>query len=1246
MTGDASHRPDHVFDLVAMSTALSLQLRQAGIDAPGARQLADDAIGYSRKARAELGAADPRRATVAFNLGLLLVIRQISFPGIDTSDQDEAIEAIEDYLTVMAAAAAPPGHSDGQPDAARATLGWLLVARGLRLPDAGELSKRPDLHMAIIERLHDFTPTPDNVRDVARAVEVLRDVRASPTAPPDIKTMVLLAWVGASILNIMFSGGSLAEVLATLSGVIEEMRSLPAGTPGRLEVLGLFTWLTADYVRTSASPDPDGTALRDLAETASQVTPGHMLHAILQLELGLSTAYHVQQHGGDGLPAAAEHVARARAEMAGWPSHPMYDDSLRQLAGTLLTATAWKPRPEGIERVLDLARMLVADRVPADAAGAARDTYLLGMAYLLRASRGQQLADWEAATREMRAALARVPAADPMRPVMLATYAAALNDHFQMHGQLADAEMAGMLFDEISDVLGQPSGDQAFSAHDLFFLVGMRGVCRVSLGWQKRDLSELYQGEADIRRTLAGLPDHYPWRSRLQSGLGLAEMATGLLRRDYARIAAGAAAIVAAAQEMQVDEGSRLALRAAGALAQVMDGRLKADADAIGRGMAILAEVVAAPGANLGERTRLLGALGDSHLILHGLTGDGEDLDLGIARLEQARMRVDPDERDPVVARLCWGLAEAYHKRGGADDEELATEAGLAALRAHVHDVVLQHEAAHSLLLAQGAADRAVTVARWLYEQHQHATAIEALELGRGTVLTAATISALLPEILSAAGHADLAAEWVAATRGLTPDLTAAAEDGVQSYAMVVMLAGITLPVPELPGGLARRVIAAVRSDDDFSRRLTPPGVGEITAALRATGSDAVAYLVPGSEAEPGLLIALFADGKIVSLPADGLRVLPGGQATEFAETDQAMRRPGEAAGPASESGLREEIADGAWREALDAVTAWAWTAAMRPLLDEVRRRGIYRASGRSLPRLVLVPGGTLGMVPWHAAWTVGSGPGGGRTYACQQAVFTYAASARQFTDNARRTPLPVGSDPVFVADHTRKLQGAVILTRVLRGQLYPDARGYGWTGEDGEAAGTPEQVLAHFPGPGCAGASLFQFSCHARTTDTPLTSYLDLAAPVPAGESPPGESAAAGRLPVQRILHRAYQRRDPAAPGGLVVLAACVSDLTLGDYDEALTLATAFLAAGAVSVVGSRWEISDRVTPALMFMFHYFMRREGMTVADALQATQEWMLDPGRAIPPEMDPVIRKVFGTHDCTDIATWAAFTHQGR
>ena len=90
-------------------------------------------------------------------------------------------------------------------------------------------------------------------------------------------------------------------------------------------------------------------------------------------------------------------------------------------------------------------------------------------------------------------------------------------------------------------------------------------------------------------------------------------------------------------------------------------------------------------------------------------------------------------------------------------------------------------------------------------------------------------------------------------------------------------------------------------------------------------------------------------------------------------------------------------------------------------------------------------------------------------------------------------------------------------------------------------------------------------------------------------------------------------------APGGMVILAACRTDLTAADHDEALTLSTAFLAAGAVTAVGSRWQIRDAPSAALMFMFHHYIQT-GRRPDDALRAAQLWMLDPDR-VPPRRCP-------------------------
>ncbi len=127
----------------------------------------------------------------------------------------------------------------------------------------------------------------------------------------------------------------------------------------------------------------------------------------------------------------------------------------------------------------------------------------------------------------------------------------------------------------------------------------------------------------------------------------------------------------------------------------------------------------------------------------------------------------------------------------------------------------------------------------------------------------------------------------------------------------------------------------------------------------------------------------------------------------------------------------------------------------------------------------------------------------------------------------------------------------------------------------------------------------------------------------------------------------------QPDAGGGLVVLAACLTDVTESDYDEALTLASAFLAAGSSGVVAARWAISDDTTMVFMAAFHHFLNGPVSDPPRALRETQLWMLDPAREIPAAWpDPLRQKASamaassrGTK-LAGIEAWAAFTYQGR
>ncbi len=133
--------------------------------------------------------------------------------------------------------------------------------------------------------------------------------------------------------------------------------------------------------------------------------------------------------------------------------------------------------------------------------------------------------------------------------------------------------------------------------------------------------------------------------------------------------------------------------------------------------------------------------------------------------------------------------------------------------------------------------------------------------------------------------------------------------------------------------------------------------------------------------------------------------------------------------------------------------------------------------------------------------------------------------------------------------------------------------------------------------------------------------------------------------LPVSRILAQA-RHRDSDAASGLVVLAACTSDLALADHDEALTLASAFLAAGTAGAIGARWAVPDNHTAPLMFMFHrHLVRDAGGGPAAALRAAQLWMLDPDREIPAEMPAELANLSRAAAGRPYA-WAAFTGHGQ
>jgi hypothetical protein len=389
-----------------------------------------------------------------------------------------------------------------------------------------------------------------------------------------------------------------------------------------------------------------------------------------------------------------------------------------------------------------------------------------------------------------------------------------------------------------------------------------------------------------------------------------------------------------------------------------------------------------------------------------------------------------------------------------------------------------------------------------------------------------------------------------------------------------------------------------------------------VAETLRATGTSLAAYLVAAGEQGGGYAVIVRADESVHDLPLPDLDVSPGSAFHDCLAAQQDAL--------AAAAGF--DLAQARWRRSLDRLTEWAWDNVVRALLADPAATG----SGQP-PRVLLIPCGLLGLVPWHAASYTDST--GRRQHACQHAVFSYAASARQFADAASRADLPRRAGQLLVADPSRSLPWAARETEALRSAFYPAATLLGAR----PPLATPASVLAALPGSAeQPGAALIHLSCHAQSGPSPTESCLQLRP----GEGEPGS----GLLPVGEILRRAA-RRPAAAPGGLVVLAACGTDLSPSDYDEALTLASAFVTAGAVSVVGTRWPVPDARTAIMMFMFHQFISA-GEAPAAALSRAQAWMLDADRKVPQEMPSDLAKAIPRQDLADPTAWAAFAHQGK
>ncbi|MFF4586708.1 CHAT domain-containing protein [Streptomyces sp. NPDC001388] len=627
--------------------------------------------------------------------------------------------------------------------------------------------------------------------------------------------------------------------------------------------------------------------------------------------------------------------------------------------------------------------------------------------------------------------------------------------------------------------------------------------------------------------------------------------------------------------------------------------------------------------------------------VQHERHGDPASLDGALRELETARAGIDEHTGCGTAQEVYRELAVLYRRRGAPGDTARALEATERQLEKVAEDVLLQIGAEHGLAAARAAADRGVTAAVWAAEAGDAATALRVLEAGRALVLRAVAASAGVPEQLEAYGEHELAAQWRDAAR---------AGDGADGPRTPAGLPDTSDTL--IPSTLRRRALAALRDratgvpggpdaatgpGRDAQILRGGPAWQEVADAAQRAGVDAVVHLLVGQGDGPGWALVVRPGAAPSPWELRGLGRAERGPLERYldaARDRSAFTEPGT---PLDAPGRAQ--ADAKWQAALEELCDWAGPAVMGPVLDAVRPGRPARPEDPV--RLVLLPAGNLGSVPWHAA-RIAPGAGERPVYAVDLAVISHAASQAEFLRSVARARLPVAAAPVLVADPRFSLPNAEHEVEGVRESFYPHARCYGYLARNmWNVDGTPEELLPLLPG-GTAErpATLVQLSVHGRVGDRPTVSRL-LLHPARPGR---GEGDDPGALTVRQLLGApSAAGRDRAGP--LVVLSACETDLSSRDHDEALTLTTAFTARGAADVIGSKWGVDDASSAVLMYVVHHHLAN-GADPAQALRLTQLWALDPARTLFPGFHgPLAARIRGKA-ALPVAAWAPFIHQGN
>jgi CHAT domain-containing protein len=291
------------------------------------------------------------------------------------------------------------------------------------------------------------------------------------------------------------------------------------------------------------------------------------------------------------------------------------------------------------------------------------------------------------------------------------------------------------------------------------------------------------------------------------------------------------------------------------------------------------------------------------------------------------------------------------------------------------------------------------------------------------------------------------------------------------------------------------------------------------------------------------------------------------------------------------------------WRSELDLLGHWLWDAAVGPILADVQ----------DVERVILVPTGILGILPFHIAWT--SDGNRSRRYALDQTAITYAPSGRALS-SARKRQRPSAAEGILGIYSEELRTSALEIEHAIR--WFANARTFAATAHD------RNDILAQLP-----KWPTLHFACHSRAdAERPLEGGLVL--------------DKGARITVRDLLGGDILKSQ------LVVLSACETGVT-GQHlpDEAIGLPTALIQAGVSGVISSGWSVPDTSSFLVSARFHELWRKDGLAPWSALRQAQRWVRDSTNEEKAMKFPSVSEVQGaTVSATNRDFWAGAHGHGH